>query len=234
MDNRNSKTGGRNGVLGIIIRKYMMLFVLIGLFVFLTIISRVFLNPRNIMNLFRQVSVIGIISIGAGTVVIGGTFDMSVGSLCTMTGCACLLMQQRMPVLPAVLLTLLIGIGTGFVNGFIITGIKGNSGDSFMVTYGMLTVLQAIALVITGGYPLNPSKSAAYNAIGSGTIGPLIPVSIIIFFVLQDRVFQSVFPSLRVHKFQFRRQDRQDQRRYKSFRSAGHTGMQTPDPLLHS
>ena len=184
MDNRNNKTGGRNGVLGIIIRKYMMLFVLIGLFVFLTIISRVFLNPRNIMNLFRQVSVIGIISIGAGTVVIGGTFDMSVGSLCTMTGCACLLMQQRMPVLPAVLLTLLIGIGTGFVNGFIITGIKGNSGDSFMVTYGMLTVLQAIALVITGGYPLNPSKSAAYNAIGSGTIGPIIPVSIIIFFVL--------------------------------------------------
>lgn len=53
-----------------------------------------------------------------------------------------------------------------------------------MVTFGMLTVLQAIALLLTGGYPLNPSKSAVYNAIGSGTIGTLLPISIIVFIVL--------------------------------------------------
>jgi len=167
-----------------IVEKYMMLFVLLGLFILLSIISDVFLTSQNIMNLFRQVSVIGIISIGAGIVVIGGTFDMSVGSLCTMCGCACLLLQESIGVIPAVIVTLLIGMAVGFINGFIITAIKGNSGDSFMITFGMLTVLQAIALLLTGGYPLNPSKSAAYNAIGSGTIGTLIPISIIVFAVL--------------------------------------------------
>lgn len=164
--------------------KYMMLFVLLGLFILLSVISDVFLTSQNIMNLFRQVSVIGIISIGAGIVVIGGTFDMSVGSLCTMCGCACLLLQDKVGVLPAVILTILIGAAVGFINGYIITAIKGNSGDSFMVTFGMLTVLQAIALLLTGGYPLNPSKSAVYNAIGSGTIGTLLPISIIVFIVL--------------------------------------------------
>ena len=164
--------------------KYMMLFVLLGLFILLSVISDVFLTSQNIMNLFRQVSVIGIISIGAGIVVIGGTFDMSVGSLCTMCGCACLLLQNKVGVLPAVILTILIGAAVGFINGYIITAIKGNSGDSFMVTFGMLTVLQAIALLLTGGYPLNPSKSAVYNAIGSGTIGTLLPISIIVFIVL--------------------------------------------------
>ena len=164
--------------------KYMMLFVLLGLFILLSVISDVFLTSQNIMNLFRQVSVIGIISIGAGIVVIGGTFDMSVGSLCTMCGCACLLLQDKVGVLPAVILTILIGAAVGFINGYIITAIKGNSGDSFMVTFGMLTVLQAIALLLTGGYPLNPSKSEVYNAIGSGTIGTLLPISIIVFIVL--------------------------------------------------
>ena len=183
MDKKIEKQG-KKSFLGTVVKKYMMLFVLVALFVVLSLVSDVFLTTKNIMNLFRQVAVIGIVSIGAGIVVIGGTFDMSVGSVCTMTGCACLLLQNVVGVVPAMLITLVIGIAVGFVNGWIITGIKGNSGDSFMVTYGMLTVVQAIALLLTGGYPLSASRSAAYNAIGSGTIANLIPVSIILFAVL--------------------------------------------------
>ena len=167
-----------------VVKDYTMIFVLIAIVLVLCLSTELFLMTDNIMNLFRQTAVIGIISIGAGIVVIGGTFDMSVGSLCTLCGCVCLILQPIVGVVPAMLLCLALGATVGLINGVVITAIKGNSGDSFMVTFGMLTVLQAITLLITGGYPQGGSKSAFYNFFGKGTIGGVFPVSILVFFVL--------------------------------------------------
>lgn len=167
-----------------VVKNYTMIFVLLAIVVILCLSTELFLVTDNIMNLFRQTAVIGIISIGAGIVVIGGTFDMSVGSLCTLCGCVCLILQEHMSVGAAMLICLAIGALVGLINGVVIIAIKGNSGDSFMVTFGMLTVLQAITLLITGGYPQGGSSSAFYNFFGKGTIGGVFPVSILVFFVL--------------------------------------------------
>ena len=167
-----------------VVKNYTMIFVLLAIVVILCFSTDLFLATDNIMNLFRQTAVIGIISIGAGIVVIGGTFDMSVGSLCTLCGCVCLILQQYIGVGASMLICLAIGAVVGLINGVVITAIKGNSGDSFMVTFGMLTVLQAITLLITGGYPQGGSSSAFYNFFGKGTIGGVFPVSILVFFVL--------------------------------------------------
>lgn len=167
-----------------VVKEYTMIFVLIAIVLILCLSTELFLATDNIMNLFRQTAVIGIISIGAGIVVIGGTFDMSVGSLCTLCGCVCLILQEHMSVAAAMLICLAIGALVGLINGVIITAIKGNSGDSFMITFGMLTVLQAITLLITGGYPQGGSTSDFYNFFGKGTIGGVFPVSILVFFIL--------------------------------------------------
>ena len=167
-----------------VVKEYTMIFVLIAIVLILCLSTELFLVTDNIMNLFRQTAVIGIISIGAGIVVIGGTFDMSVGSLCTLCGCVCLILQEHMSVGAAMLICLAIGALVGLINGVTITAIKGNSGDSFMITFGMLTVLQAITLLITGGYPQGGSTSDFYNFFGKGTIGGVFPVSILVFFVL--------------------------------------------------
>lgn len=183
--NQTKKQRGKLGEFGfLVIKGYTMIFVLIAIFLLMSLASDLFLTTNNIMNLFRQSAVIGIISIGAGIVVIGGTFDMSVGSLCTLTGCACLMLQPRIGVIPAILVCLLIGVTVGFINGITITAIKGNSGDSFMITFGMQTVLQAITLVLTGGYPLDGSTSAFYNFFGKGMISGFFPISVLVFFVL--------------------------------------------------
>lgn len=167
-----------------VVKEYTMIFVLIAIVLILCLSTELFLATDNIMNLFRQTAVIGIISIGAGIVVIGGTFDMSVGSLCTLCGCVCLILQEHMSVAAAMLICLAIGALVGLINGVTITAIKGNSGDSFMITFGMLTVLQAITLLITGGYPQGGSTSDFYNFFGKGTIGGVFPVSILVFFIL--------------------------------------------------
>lgn len=167
-----------------VVKNYTMIFVLLAIVLILSFSTKLFLVTDNIMNLFRQTAVIGIISIGAGIVVIGGTFDMSVGSLCSLCGCVCLILQEHVGVAAAMLICLAIGAVVGLINGVTITAIKGNSGDSFMVTFGMLTVLQAITLLITNGYPQSGSTSDFYNFFGKGTIGGVFPVSILVFFVL--------------------------------------------------
>lgn len=179
-----NKRSGFGGFLYTVVKDYTMVFVLIAIVLILSFSTKLFLVTDNIMNLFRQTAVIGIISIGAGIVVIGGTFDMSVGSLCTLCGCVCLILQERVGVAGAMLICLAIGVVVGLINGVIITAINGNSGDSFMVTYGMLTVLQAITLLITNGYPQSGSTSDFYNFFGKGTIGGVFPVSILVFFIL--------------------------------------------------
>lgn len=179
-----NKRSGLGGFLYTVVKDYTMVFVLIAIVLILSLSTKLFLVTDNIMNLFRQTAVIGIISIGAGIVVIGGTFDMSVGSLCTLCGCVCLILQEHVGVAGAMLICLAIGVVVGLINGVIITAINGNSGDSFMVTYGMLTVLQAITLLITNGYPQSGSTSEFYNFFGKGTIGGVFPVSILVFFVL--------------------------------------------------
>ena len=132
-----------------VVKDYTMIFVLLAIVLVLSFSTNLFLVTDNIMNLFRQSAVIGIISIGAGIVVIGGTFDMSVGSLCTLCGCVCLILQEYIGVVPAMLICLAIGAVVGLINGSVITAIKGNSGDSFMVTFGMLTVLGTGVLLVT-------------------------------------------------------------------------------------
>ena len=67
---KNSK--GNNFFLTVV-KEYTMIFVLIAIVLILCISTDLFLVTDNIMNLFRQSAVIGIISIGAGIVVIGGT-----------------------------------------------------------------------------------------------------------------------------------------------------------------
>ena len=182
-ENLNKKSGF-GGFLYTVVKDYTMVFVLIAIVLVLSFSTKLFLVTDNIMNLFRQTAVIGIISIGAGIVVIGGTFDMSVGSLCTLCGCICLILQEKVGVAGAMLICLALGVVVGLINGVIITAINGNSGDSFMVTYGMLTVLQAITLLITNGYPQSGSTSDFYNFFGKGTIGGVFPVSILVFFIL--------------------------------------------------
>ena len=76
-----------------IYRDYPMLFVLIALLIIGSILSPSFLSHINIMNIFRQNAVTGIVALGMLFVVLGGTLDMSVGSIVSVTGLLALMLQ---------------------------------------------------------------------------------------------------------------------------------------------
>src|SRR5690554_2744096 len=61
--------------------------VLLVLCVFSALMSDRFISSANITNILLQASVLAVVTIGMTYVIIGGGFDLSVGSVVALAGC---------------------------------------------------------------------------------------------------------------------------------------------------
>jgi len=150
-----------------------------------------FLSLENIKNILITVSVIGIISVPMTGLMISGGVDLSVGSLMGLSASFCaLLLSRGVAAGPAILITLLLGVAVGVVNGLIVTKIKVNA---FIGTIGMLSILNGIALVMTSrkGQTATFSGSIGIADKGFGFLGlgsvlsiPIQVVFLAVFFAV--------------------------------------------------
>jgi ribose transport system permease protein len=69
--------------------QYGIYVALLILVVFFTISSDVFLTSANLLNVLRQVSIIGICAVGLTFVLLTGGIDLSVGSVIGVAGMTC-------------------------------------------------------------------------------------------------------------------------------------------------
>lgn len=140
--------------------------VLAVLVVIMSILSPRFLTWINIANLMGQMAVNLIVAAGMTIVMISGEFDISVGSVVALAAAVSAALMQQIGVVPAVILSLLIGPAIGFVNGVITT--KGRI-PSFIVTLGMLMMARSLAFVVTGGQVIS-NLPDAFKVIGQGRL----------------------------------------------------------------
>ncbi len=140
--------------------------VLAVLVVIMSILSPRFLTWINIANLMGQMAVNLIVAAGMTIVMISGEFDISVGSVVALAAAVSAALMQQIGVVPAVILSLLIGPAIGFVNGVVTT--KGRI-PSFIVTLGMLMMARSLAFVVTGGQVIS-NLPDAFKVIGQGRI----------------------------------------------------------------
>ncbi len=107
-----------------------------------------FLNLRAVMTWLKFSAEIGIIGIGATLLMIGGEFDLSVGSVIGLTSLILLTPIVLFGWAPwlAILLTFVIAILIGWVNGSLVnrTGLP-----SFIVTLAFLYFYRGLTLVVT-------------------------------------------------------------------------------------
>lgn len=137
----------------------------------------VFASQVNILNLVRQVSVIGIISLGEMLVILTGGIDLGVGSLVGFTGMIAAGLQHSNAGLFASLgVPLLVGGLTGLGVGALVT--RGHI-PSFVATLGVLAGLQGATLVYSNAQPITGLKDD-FRTIGTGYMGP-VPVPIVIY-----------------------------------------------------
>lgn len=159
---------------------YRSVLILLVICVFATILSPSFLSVTNLFNVFKQITVAGIVGCGMTFVILTGGIDLSVGSILGLSGVlASGVLASIGNTAVAVAVSLTVGIACGAVNGFFVSvcGIP-----PFISTLGMMTLLRGVILVYTKGSPI-PIKSDAYKFFGKGSIAG-IPVPVIILIIV--------------------------------------------------
>ena len=159
---------------------YRSVLILLVICVFATILSPSFLSVTNLFNVFKQITVAGIVGCGMTFVILTGGIDLSVGSILGLSGVlASGVLASTGNTAVAVAVSLTVGIACGAVNGFFVSvcGIP-----PFISTLGMMTLLRGVILVYTKGSPI-PIKSDAYKFFGKGSVAG-IPVPVIILIIV--------------------------------------------------
>ena len=154
------------------------LLMLIAMCLLVGIINPTFFSAKNVINVLRQFSYIGIVAVGGTFVLITGGIDLSVGSLMGFgaVGCAWMCANGVAPIL-AVRSLLLRGGFLGGLQGFTAVKLKLNP---FIVTLGGQYIIKGLTLLISGGLPVRFDNYM--NWMGSQWLG--IPVSIYIMLLI--------------------------------------------------
>lgn len=149
--------------------------MLILIVVMLSFLSEFFLTSRNIANVGRQISVVGIVALGQALVIISGGIDLSVGSTIGITAviAGAVTAKTGSPLL-GIIAAVTVGLLVGTLNGVLITRVKINP---FITTLGTLSIARGAALLITNGSPIRYDNWAAW--LGSGKVGE-VPVQFIL------------------------------------------------------
>ncbi len=112
----------------------------------------VFFTWRNITNIFKQTAANGMLSIGMFIVILTAGIDLSVGSVLALGMMTLAVANAAGAPWPVVLvLSPLMGIAAGFINGLGITKLR--MPHPFIMTLGMLFMARGLANLISGGVP---------------------------------------------------------------------------------
>lgn len=154
---------------------------LVVLCVFFSFASSKFFSVGNITNMLLQVSAVGIVAIGGMFVILTGGIDLSSGSMAALVGLlmAGFCVDNGFPVIVAILLGIIIGLGMGALNGFSVTRL---GLSPFIVTLAMQSMLRGLAKVYSLGTTIY-GMPESFNAVGGGMVGG-IPFPVILLLVL--------------------------------------------------
>ena len=168
---------------------------LILLVIIISVLNSAFLEPSNLFNLLRQVSINGLIAFGMTFVILTGGIDLSVGStLALSSALIAILMVSGVDSMIALLVGCILGAILGAINGLLIT--LGKMAP-FIATLATMTVFIGLTLVITDGNPItNLNGSYAFQLFGRGYfLGIPVPAvtMFITFIILYIMLHKTIF-----------------------------------------
>lgn len=158
---------------------------LILLCLFLSFATDKFMSVRNLLNIFDQVSVLGIMAVGMTLVILIGGIDLAVGSVLalTMMVMGYLANVAGLPLGLGIVLSLGVAASTGAVSGVLITSFRV---PAFIATLAMMSVARGLANMITDGQQIVgfPSwfSALAYYRIG-GVLTTTVAVMLVVFAI---------------------------------------------------
>jgi ribose/xylose/arabinose/galactoside ABC-type transport system permease subunit len=170
--------------------KHILEVILIFLILILSITTRGFFTVDNLLNILRNMSLQGCIAFGMTMVIIAGEIDLSIGSTVALSGIIIGLvsgnltkagvMSMEQAVWLGVFLCIIVSIGIGLFNGWLLTRFKM---PSFIITLAMMNVLYGIAAIISKGFPVT-TFPYSYNVLGAGRLFNVIPIPAIALLIV--------------------------------------------------
>jgi ribose/xylose/arabinose/galactoside ABC-type transport system permease subunit len=139
-----------------------------------------FISTGSVQNILRQMAFLTVLALAGTFVILIGGIDLSVAANATVAGILIAKWLDSLGGPLAVTLVLLIGGVVGLVNGIIATLLKV---PSFLVTLGMMSVLDGISNTISGGGPVSYSSGALNVLVNKSTI-PGMPNGALIALIL--------------------------------------------------
>ena len=184
MNSSMNKRSRINGSLGKFFsetsRDYAIIYILIGLFILLSVIADYFLTPENLINIVRQGSIFGILAAGEFFVIIAAMIDLSIGSTAALAGIlfAMVVKAGGIQMLPVALVVgISVGIIVGLINGLLVSRLNI---PSFIATLGTYLAVRGTVYMTTNAYPI-VSLDEGFGYIGRGfVLGIPVPVLIMI------------------------------------------------------
>jgi ribose transport system permease protein len=167
----------------------ILVILIVALAAVATIVNPRFLRITNIINIFQQIAVLGIVASGVGMLLVSGHIDISVGTQVSLMGVILAMVIQRVLGLPegnvapwrqalafplAIFVTFAVGFVLGLING--ITVVKSKAA-SFIITLGFLSVYHGVALLTSKG--ASYMLFGRFEWLGRGRIMNYIPISIL-------------------------------------------------------
>ncbi|MGD1097111.1 MAG: ABC transporter permease [Bryobacteraceae bacterium] len=169
-----------------------------GIFIALVILAGVlavsnadFYSAVNLLNLTRQIAMLGIFAIGTGFVIIGGGIDLSVGSVIGITGVIIAALSAPsgaglgQPLWVSIPIALGVAVLVGLIQGFLIAGL---GIQPFITTLGGMLVLRGISQTICQGGTISFGASSFRDLSDHGLfrIGNscLLPYPMLIFLLV--------------------------------------------------
>ena len=109
-----------------------------------------FLNPANLSLITQQVAVVGTLAIAQTLIILTAGIDLSVGAVMVLSSMviAQTTVQAGLHAVLGLFLGLVVGLGAGALNGFLVTRLKL---PPFIVTLGTLNIFVALTLLYSGG-----------------------------------------------------------------------------------
>ncbi|NBU56932.1 MAG: ABC transporter permease [Actinobacteria bacterium] len=141
---------------------------IIGVVVVAISLTPNFAVGTNINTILQQISYVAICAAGMSLVVICGEIDLSIGSIYGLGAVMYTWLSVKLdwPVLPSIVLTLILGVFIGWLNGYV--SVRLNI-PSFVVTLAGLGALRGAILLIAGGVPIYAKESKTFTALVGGS-----------------------------------------------------------------
>jgi ribose transport system permease protein len=161
------------------LRRYGAGIALVLLLIFSSVASDRFLQVQNVLNVLRQISIVGVLALGMTFVILTAGIDLSVGAVLSVVVVYAADTVQTNGVVAGIVTALGIGVLFGFINGL---GVTLGRVQPFIMTLGMLAFAKGAALIFTDGQPISITNDA-FLKLGNGrTFG--VPNPAIVFLVL--------------------------------------------------